>query len=101
MAISGAAVIKGNVIRREGNKISRSLPLLALPDVLFKKPTVVCNLVTDIYADICCNHSTSIAVEVMTASNLLHLSLLFRTICMHVSSLFLRVHWKILMACYG
>lgn len=42
MAISGAANIKGNVIRRKGNKTSRSLPFLALPDILFKKRTAAC-----------------------------------------------------------
>lgn len=70
MAISGAAIMKGNVIRKKGSKTSRSLPFLALSDILFKKPTAACNLVTDIYADICWYHSPLTAVEVMTASNL-------------------------------
>lgn len=39
MQVDGhGAMIKGNEIRRKGNKTSRSLPFLALPDVLFKKP---------------------------------------------------------------
>lgn len=88
MAISGAAIIKENVIRRKGNETSRSLPSLALPDVPFKNPTAACSLLTDIYADICCCHSTLTAAEVMTASNLLHLSLFFHTICMYFFPLF-------------
>lgn len=35
------AMIKENVIRRKGNKTSRSLPFLALPDILFKNPLLL------------------------------------------------------------
>jgi len=89
MAISGAAIIKGNAISREGNKTSRALPFLALPDIFFKKPTAVCNLATDIYTDICWYCGTPTAVELMTASNLLHLTLFLHAICTYGFSLLL------------
>lgn len=97
MAISGAAVIKGNVIRRKGNKTSRSLPFLPLPDVLFKKPTAACNLVTDIYADICwyrqCSDcSGGDGCQQLTSFEFIlshHLHVWFFP--------FLREHWKMLM----
>lgn len=53
-----------------------------------KKPTAACNLVPDIYADICWCHSTLTAVQMMTDSSLLHFSLLFLTIYIYDFPLF-------------